>query len=123
MPQSIAITGQGIICAIGVDCDSVLSSLKREEKGISQIEYLESGHKELPVGEVKMSNDEMKNILGIPTDKDISRTSLLGAIALKQAIESASLSESDLNGKRIVFISGTTVGGMDVTERHYPDML
>ena len=123
MPQSIAITGQGIICAIGVDCDSVLSSLKREEKGISQIEYLESGHKELPVGEVKMSNDDMKNILGIPTDKDISRTSLLGAIALKQAIESASLSESDLNGKRIVFISGTTVGGMDVTERHYPDML
>lgn len=123
MPQSIAITGQGIICAIGVDSETVLASLKSKEIGISQITYLESNHKELPVGEVKMSNDEMKNILGLSTNKDVSRTSLLGAIALKQALASSSLTYDNLVGKRVVFISGTTVGGMDVTERHYTSML
>ena len=123
MPQSIAITGQGIICAIGVDCESVLSSLKKEEHGISQIKYLESIHKELPVGEVKLSDNQMKDILGLPTDREVSRTSLLGAIALKQAMKSSVLKKEDLAGKRVALISGTTVGGMDVTERHYPQML
>lgn len=123
MPQSIAITGQGIICAIGVDCKSVLSSLKSGEKGISQITYLESKHKELPVGEVKMSDDQMKDILGISKDRDVSRTSLLGAIALSQALENSGISKEYLQGKRVAFISGTTVGGMDVTERHYSKML
>lgn len=123
MSQSIAISGQGIICAIGLDCKSVLSSLKSGEKGISQIEYLESNHKELPVGEVKISNDQMKNILGIPNDRDVSRTSLLGAIALSQALENSGLSKEYLIYKRVAFISGTTVGGMDVTERHYSKML
>ena len=87
MPQSIAITGQGIICAIGVDCESVLSSLKKEEHGISQIKYLESIHKELPAGEVKLSDNQMKDNLGLPSDREVSRTSLFGAIALKQAMK------------------------------------
>lgn len=122
MAQSIAITGQGIICAIGVDGESVLSSLKNQEKGITDIKYLDSVHTKLPVGEVKMSNDEMKSLLGISGDKDISRTSLLGAIALKQALKTSHLTPAYLEGKRAVFISGT-VGGMDVTERHYTAMV
>lgn len=123
MPQSIAITGQGIICAIGVDCDSVLSSLKKGEHGISDIRYLDSIHKELPVGEVKLSDEQMKEILGISIDREVSRTSLLGAIALKQALDSSGLTREELTGKRIALISGTTVGGMDVIERHYSKML
>lgn len=123
MPQSIAITGQGIICAIGVDCDSVLSSLRKEEHGISQPKYLESIHKELPAGEVKLSNSQMKDILGIPKEREVSRTSLLGAIALKQALDSSGLTPDEITGKRVALISGTTVGGMDVTERHYLKML
>jgi len=122
MPQSIAITGQGIICAIGANCESVLSSLIKEEKGISHMKYLESAHKEFPVGEVKMSNNEMKDILGIPNDKDVSRTSLLGAIALSQALKESGISPYELVGKRVALISGTTVGGMDVTERHFSKM-
>lgn len=123
MAQSIAITGQGIICAIGVDCDSVYASLLNGKSGISDIKYLKSGHKALPVGEVKMSDEELKSILGIAADKDISRTSLLGAYALKQALEAASIDVSESGNRRMVFISGTTVGGMDVTERHYSEML
>lgn len=123
MAQSVAITGQGIICAIGADCASVLSSLLHGESGIRPMRHLESAHTELPVGEVKMSNQEMKSLLGVPLSSEVSRTSLLGAIALRQALASASLSAAELAGKRLVFVSGTTVGGMDVTERHYSAML
>ena len=123
MPQSIAITGQGVICAIGADCESVLASLLKGEKGISRMKYLESAHKNIPVGEVKMSDNEMKDILGIPNDKDVSRTSLLGAIALSQALTESGITPDKLVGKRVALISGTTVGGMDVTERHYSKML
>lgn len=123
MPQSIAITGQGIICAIGANCESVLTSLLKGEKGISHMQYLGSAHKDIPVGEVKMSDNEMKDILGIPNDKDVSRTSLLGAIALSQALTESGITLDKLVGKRVALISGTTVGGMDVTERHYSKML
>ncbi len=123
MPQSIAITGQGIICANGANCESVLASLMEAENGISHMKYLESAHKEIPVGEVKMSDNEMKDILGLPKDKDVSRTSLLGAIALSQALKESGISPDKLVGKRVALISGTTVGGMDVTERHYSKML
>lgn len=123
MNQSIAITGQGIICAIGTDCDSVLSSLLRGEDSIAGIQYLSTSRRELPAGEVKMSDDELKKTLGISSDVEVSRTSLLGAVAVRQALESSGLSENELHGRRVTFISGTTVAGMDVTERHYPDML
>lgn len=123
MPQSIAISGLGIICAIGVDCDSVLSSLKKGEHGITSMKYLDSTHRELPVGEVKLSDDQMKDLLAIPREQEVSRTSLLGAVALSQALESSGLTHGELAGKRVALISGTTVGGMDVTERHYSRML
>ena len=123
MPHSIAITGSGIICAIGNDKTTVAASLQNHKSGIGTMRYLRSVHQELPVGEVKLSNDELKERLGISLDMEISRTSLLGAYALRQAIDEAGLSITQLNGKRVTFISGTTVGGMDVTERYYHSMI
>ena len=123
MAQGIAITGSGIICSIGTDSQAVLHALKKQERGIGTLTYVESVHKELPVGEVKLTNDEMKASLGLHADIDYSRTSLIGAIALRQALNESGLSAEKLNSKKVVFISGTTVGGMDVTERHYKNML
>ncbi|MBO5053121.1 MAG: beta-ketoacyl synthase chain length factor [Muribaculaceae bacterium] len=122
MAKSIAITGSGIICAIGNDRDMVLKSLRAGTRGIGPVSYLQSSHRDLPVGEVKMTDNEMKRQLGLPEDAVYSRTSLLGAIALGQALADAPLSVKDLEGKRVVFISGTTVGGMDVIERYYSEM-
>ena len=123
MAKSICITGSGIICAIGTDKESVLNSLQKKQSGIGTIQYLQSDHKELPVGEVKMSNEELKSSLKIEESKDISRTTLLGAYALKQAIRNSGITDEYMNDKRVTFISGTTVGGMDVTERYYHHML
>lgn len=122
MSRSISVTGLGIICAIGNDADSVLDSLKKGESGIGRMQYLQSKHSDLPVGEVKLSNDEMKALLGIENDTPMSRTTLMGAIAIRQAMDHAGVTVEELNGKRVALISGTTVGGMDLTENYYEQM-
>ncbi|MBQ4228442.1 MAG: beta-ketoacyl-[Bacteroidaceae bacterium] len=117
--MSISISGYGIICAIGNDAKAVLKSLKEGRTGIASMRYLQSSHKELPVGEVKLSDEEMKRMLGQDEKAVISRTVLMGAIAIRQALEHANL---DLKGKRVAIINGTTVGGMDITERYFKQM-
>lgn len=122
MNNTISVTGLGIICSIGNDADSVLDSLRKGKSGIGTMKYLQSKHTELPVGEVQLSNDEMKAILGIHDDTPMSRTTLMGAIAIRQALDQAGLTVSELNSKRVALISGTTVGGMDLTENYYEQM-
>ena len=79
--------------------------------------YLKSSHHELPVGEVKISNEEMKVMLGYGASEMISRTTMMGMLAVGQAIEEAKLTRQQ--GLRIVLVNGTTVGGMDITEQYF----
>lgn len=116
----ISITGLGIICSIGNNADDVLDSLRKGESGVRSMKYLQSKHQDIPVGEVQLSNEEMKQLLGIESSAPISRTSLMGAIAIRQALKDAKI--EDLEGKRVAVISGTTVGGMDITERYFEQM-
>ncbi len=118
--DTIAITGLGIICAIGNDADQVMDSLRSGKSGIRPMKYLQSKHNDLPVGEVQLSNARMMEMLGIESDQPQSRTSLMGAISIRQALAQAGI--TDLKGRRVAVISGTTVGGMDVTERYFERM-
>ena len=122
MNNIISVTGLGIICSIGNDADSVLDSLRKKQSGVGSMKYLHSKHSYLPVGEVQLSNDQMKDILGIKDETPMSRTTLMGAIAIRQALNHAGISVEELNGKRVALISGTTVGGMDLTENYYEQM-
>lgn len=117
MKQKVYVTGTGIISAIGVGKNATLQSLLNEESGIMPMAYLNSAHTGLPVGEVKMSNDEMSRTLEVSYPANGLRTVLLGIFAAKEAVEQAQLNESDI--RKAAFISGTTVGGMDKTERHF----
>ena len=118
--MNIVVTGEGIVSAIGNNKEAVLQSLKGKQSGIGEMVYLSSSHKELPVGEVKLSNEDMKRLLNIPDNKEISRTSLMGMMATREAIEEAKMEGQD---GRIILISGTTVGGMDITEQWFADLL
>ena len=117
MNNNIVITGEGIICAIGQDKQSVLDSLQHKHSGIGTMQFLRSCHKELPVGEVPLSNDDMRNQLGVK-DTLINRTTLMGMLAVRQALEDAGIQCDAVKEKplRLVLISGTTVAGMDITE-------
>lgn len=128
MQQPIVVTGMGIISAIGRNRHETLASLLDQQSGIGTVRYLKTTHTELPIGEVKMSNDEMKRALDIPTQQEVSRTALLGMMAVKEALADAGIAKQ-ANGtddaiprRRVVLISGTTVGGMDITEAHFAEM-
>lgn len=126
--MNIAVTGIGIISAIGNNADEVYTSLREKKTGIAKMRYLQSSHAELPVGEVKLSNEELCQLLCIEYDETISRTTLLGSIAVKQALQNAGYLNNDgtildsVKSKRIALISGTTVGGMDITETFFKRM-
>ena len=119
MDKNIVITGEGIISAIGNDKAAVLQSLLDGRSGIVEMKHLHSSHHELPVGEVQLSNDEMKAMLALPIEEQTSRTSLMGMLAVRQALAEAKLPETAPKNRRVVLISGTTVGGMDITEQYY----
>lgn len=119
MDKNIVITGEGIISAIGNDKAAVLQSLLDGRSGIVEMKHLHSSHHELPVGEVQLSNDEMKAMLALPIEEQTSRTSLMGMLAVRQALAEAQLPETASKNRRVVLISGTTVGGMDITEQYY----
>lgn len=121
--MNIAITGEGIVSAIGLNKQEVLQALQEGRTGIGEMKYLQSIHHELPVGEVDLSNEQMKKMLGIPSEQMMSRTSLLGMLAIDQALKEAYVNVASLRARkadgkplRIVLVSGTTVGGMDITE-------
>ncbi len=120
MNNNIVITGEGIVCAIGLDKQQVLQSLQHKQTGIGVMKYLRSTHLELPVGEVQLSNDEMRNRLGI-TDQYSNRTTLMGMLAVKQALTDAGIDKQTIgdNHLRVVLVSGTTVAGMDITEQFF----
>lgn len=115
----IAVTGEGIISAIGQDKQSVLCSLRDNKTGIAPARYLSTSRKDLLIGEVKFANSHLKAALGLEEDRTLSRTILMGAYAARQALADASLPLSAIAGKRVVLVSGTTVGGMDMTEKYY----
>ena len=120
--SKIVVTGLGIISALGVGADETYARLLAGRSGIGKMKYLQSKHRDLPVGEVPMSDDELRVFLNVRKDSSITRTSLLGAAALREALLSAGLLPRDKSWK-MAFISGTTVGGMEKSEQFYYDFL
>lgn len=118
MSHKIAITGMGIISAIGNNVEENLNSLKSGQHGISDITLFETRHKgNIKTGEIKLSNDELAEKLHLNEDHHATRTALLGMVAAKEAIESSGI--SDINEYKTGLISSTSVGGMDVTEKYF----
>ena len=85
--MKIAITGIGLVSAIGVNCFETLQALLAERSGIASMRYLNSVHSDIPVGEVPYSNDQLKAMLGI--NEPMPRTSLLGLMAAREALQMA----------------------------------
>lgn len=123
--SKVYITGAGVVSAIGCGKEETLKSLLDDKSGIGRVRHLKTEHTELPVGEVKMSNEELCKALGLNPEESHSRTKLLGIMALKEALEEAHISrhaessEASRIQSEISLISGTTVGGMDITERSF----
>lgn len=114
--MSIYITSVGVISAIGLNVEENYESLKAKKTGIEPIKFLDLD-KDILAGEVKLSNEEL--IKKLDVSSPISRTSLLGLIAAKEAWNG----NEHNNAIRTGLISSTSVGGMDNTEIYYEQKL
>jgi len=117
--MKIAITGIGIISALGVGAEQNRENLLAGKSRVAPAEILRTEHKEWPVGEVGLSNAQLARLAGQDENALISRNALLGMIALKEAIADSRLSKDMLS--RMQLLNGTTVGGMDLTEQYYKE--
>jgi len=121
MHGEVVVTGLGIISAIGLNTEETVKSLLAEKSGIGAIHLLSTTHASIPCAEVQMTDIELRKLLNIKDDDIITRTSLLGIAAAREAMAQASFVPG---GKlRTGFISGTTVGGMERSEMYYTDFI
>ena len=66
MPRRVFVTGLGLISGIGKDLEENVASLLEQRSGIGKIRYLQTHLRdEIPVSEVKFSNDELFGLAGI----------------------------------------------------------
>ena len=117
----IVVTGTGIITSLGAGKVETLRKLRAGERAIGPIRHVQTKHAELPVGEVPYSDEQLKELLHYRSSETITRTSLLGRVAMREALDEAELLTD--HGERVVFISGNTVGGMEKSEQYYHDFL
>lgn len=113
------VAGIGVISAIGSSASATLASFRDQTSGIGHITHFDSVHKNvLPVGEVKLPNEALCDILW--QGAHVTRTALLGIHAAREAVKSSGV---DVKRWRTGLISATTVGGMDKTEQFFIDYL
>ena len=112
--MKILITGYGAISALGNNVPEHLDALKNGRTGIKT--GTRDYSKMHMVGEVPGLRKEL--ITKYDLQVSGSRTTILGAIAAKEAFQNHAIHPSIRTG----LISGTSVGGMDLSEIIYRDM-
>jgi len=79
MSKGVAITGMGIISAIGNTVAENYQSLITSQKGIDRISQIDTIHKnDIMVAEIDSDNATLEAKLGLPANNDYSRTTRHG---------------------------------------------
>ena len=111
----IYVTGHGVVSSIGDNTEETFASLLASKTGIKPgVNAYSQNYK---VGEVLYSNEELKERFFLKCSG--SRTSLLGLVAARESFQGHEL----LTGLRTGLISGTSVGGMDISDKAYRNYL
>lgn len=117
----IVVTGIGIISAIGNSVEENRLALQKGICGITSVELFETRYAELlPFGEIKLSNESLKQQLNVSA-VGVTRTSLLAQHAFEQALIDSALNKEEITSFDTAFINGSTVGGMCLTDELYRD--
>ena len=120
MGSSVYIAGAGVISGIGNNVAEHLRAFEQQEAGMGAITVMNTIHKgELPVAEVKLSNEDLAAMTGL--SPNTSRTALLSLVAAREALDDAAI--PDFGSLRTGFVSANTVGGMDKSEDFFVDFL
>ena len=121
MRSRIFITGYGVITAIGNNARENYDALIRQRSGYGRLDILETVHRDAIFAcEIKLTDEKLCELAGVPDASGYTRTTLLGLIAAQEAIQAAAMSEADL--AKAGLISATTAGGIRELERYYYDL-
>ena len=115
--MSVVVTGIGCVSALGCGVEEHLQAFRAGRSGLGKVTLFQT-RLQVPVAEVKISNEQLKRQLGLDSDRLFSRTALLGMTASRQAFQDAGLSTGHL---RIGLISSSSVGGMDLSEQFFSE--
>lgn len=117
--MGIVVTGVGIVSALGIGVEQNLAAIREGRTGISSTpSILKTSHR-IPVGELLLTNEELHNVANIPVSEHLSRTALLGILAVREALANSGVDRS----VRIGLVSSTSVGGMDLTEHFFESFI
>jgi len=118
----VYVTGIGIISALGTNVKENHDSLAGGNAGIGKAVYFESQYaSNLPFGEVKLNNSQLKKLLKLENQPGYTRTCLLAIKAFEEAVQDARLTNDELSSFDTALISASTVGGMCLTDTLYED--
>ncbi|MCW3463397.1 beta-ketoacyl-[acyl-carrier-protein] synthase family protein [Chitinophaga nivalis] len=122
MSERVFITGIGMITAIGDNVAGNLQNLRLQRSGLGYSSYIDTIYKSvLPVAEVKQDNASLFAMAGIPETGGYTRTTLLGMVAMREALQHAGI--TDVQSAPTGFVNASTVGGMCDTEKWYFDII
>lgn len=110
--MKILITGMGVVSSIGNNVEENLLSLLNSKGGITAIEGINNMRKPFLGGQVKLTNKNLKVILGVSEFKDLHRATLLGLMAAKEAWADRKMDSTIRTG----VINGTTIGGINLND-------
>ena len=121
MSERVFITGFGIITSIGKNGEENYQSLFSRRHGFGDIEILETIHKQaLPSCEVRLHDKELHGTFKKAICKGLTQQPT-GTDALHEAIDSASLTPTDVRSAGL--ISSTTTGGIREFEKYFHENL
>ena len=114
----VAVTGLGVICAIGNQQEAFLQGLKAGNCGIDKTTLFD------PQGFRATTSAEVKNYCALDyfDDKQLSQLDRFAQFALisaREAVEDAKLTITSENATRIAVIHGTGVGGQTTQDYSY----
>ena len=119
--SKVFVTGIGALSAIGNNIQEQLESLRNSKTGIGKSRFFKSRYADIfPFGEIKLSNQDLKQKISTSKDSSFTRTDLVAFVAFSEAIKDAKI-EDLVSNKRTALISSSTVGGMCETDQLYND--
>jgi 3-oxoacyl-(acyl-carrier-protein) synthase len=119
--SKIVVTGIGVITPLGATVSANRTALKEGRSAFSNLELFPSKYASvLPFGEIKISNADLKQQLGV-VEPGVTRTTLLALHAFQQAIADCNLSAADLQSSGTALLNGNTIGGMCLSDELYMD--
>nr|MBP6314507.1 beta-ketoacyl-[acyl-carrier-protein] synthase family protein [Chitinophagaceae bacterium] len=124
MNNKVWICGMGAISAIGDNATENFESLLAGNSGVGKTTFLSTIHRDsLLVCEIKKSNEELAGMAKMKPN--LPRAAYLSAIASEEALTQLKqqIEEPAFENLRVGFLSGNTIGGMDLSENFYSDFL